>query len=54
MWWRINRTAAFLSICTCVTGQLMVGFIAKDLICAWRQIDFISTTAVHEVIATFS
>ena len=43
-------TAAFLSICTCVTSQLMVGFIPKWLIYAWRQIDLIRATAAHGVI----
>jgi len=52
---RIRATAAVASISASTPGELIVGFIAKELVSTCSTIDLIRTPAsVHEIIAIFS
>jgi hypothetical protein len=52
---RIGSTAAVAAVGACTPGELIIGFIAKELVSTGSTIDLIRTPApVHEVIADFS
>jgi hypothetical protein len=52
---RIGATAAVKAVGAGAAGQLIIGCIPKELVCAGRTMDLIRTpAATHEIIADFS